>query len=342
MRILYVCTSQIKRILNLEKEFERLSNLTTVWFSIDSYTRTHSYLDKKKDELCNAKYSKEFYAEQEQKFIEIIEEYNPDQILFFDFPISSYISLGTLMWIHRRYSSIVWFIDRCSEDTRYDLYYPYFSKIYTFEPQDVTYLKNKFNINAEYCPVGYNCDYEINKDNCDKTLDIAFIGYPYKNRLQILERVAKFAFDHRLKMAVYGIYYEEKYFWKKRIFKLKYPYLSKFVNNQYVSSKDAAQIYRNAKICLNIHNKSQSGINPRTFEILATGSFEICDFRNSYNDMLKPNNDLVQFSTLEELLEEIQYFLKHDSERNRIAMQGKKTVCPQYSLQHSLKIILKI
>ena len=58
----------------------------------------------------------------------------------------------------------------------------------------------------------------------------------------------------------------------KRHLKL-FPYLL----NHHISSNEMTNIYRRSKVYLNIGAIEHLSLNPRTFEILATGSFQLTD-----------------------------------------------------------------
>ena len=60
--------------------------------------------------------------------------------------------------------------------------------------------------------------------------------------------------------------------------------------NGSVPPETAADIYQRSKICLNIHGNGSTGVNPRTFEILACGAMEMVDVRGDYDSTFPPAN----------------------------------------------------
>ena len=113
----------------------------------------------------------------------------------------------------------------------------------------------------------------------------------------------------------------------------------KYLYNGRIAPECTASLYARSKICLNIHLPAHKGVNPRTFEIMATGSFQIIDEREDYAG-LAPGQDLAVFHSTEDLIEKISYYLAHEEERERIAAHGHAAVLGRYSMEASLNRIL--
>lgn len=201
-----------------------------------------------------------------------------------------------------------------------------------FEPLDIPYLRNLCSKEAYYLPDGYNKEFEFKGINPHPLYDVSFVGYPYLNRLALFDELSELALKNNWQLAFFGPFWEEKYIWKKHFFKIKHPNLSKFVFNGRITPKKAAEIYRNSRICLNIHKENHKGLNNRTFEILATGSFQIMDVRSDYAGLITPGKDLAIYHSAEELKNLIHYYLDHEDERLAIAKNGCKAVTQKLSM----------
>ena len=77
-----------------------------------------------------------------------------------------------------------------------------FSKIYVFEHGDVAYLQ-QMGLLGTYLPVGYN-DAFSNVSPLEKKYDILFIGSPFRNRLQILEKLSFVALEKQWNLKIMG------------------------------------------------------------------------------------------------------------------------------------------
>ena len=76
------------------------------------------------------------------------------------------------------------------------------------------------------------------------------------------------------------------------------------------------------KIMVNYH-LDKNGSNMRDYEVLAMGTFMLSDF--------VPNElkgGMVQYSSFDDLVEKIEYYLKHEEEREAIAKRGREIVAP--------------
>ena len=106
--------------------------------------------------------------------------------------------------------TVCWFVDAVKESEDRE-YLPYYDRVFVFEKRDVVCLRNHHNIEAMYCPVGYNSAYEYTEKRQEKDIDIVFVGSPFKNRLRILEEFCMHGTLNHWKVAIYGPFYEKKY-----------------------------------------------------------------------------------------------------------------------------------
>ena len=99
------------------------------------------------------------------------------------------------------------------------------------------------------------------------------------------------------KMLIYGHFWHNKHGYQRIIgalkFKNKYPALFSYINNSYITPVEANELYGKSKICINIHQDIHLGPNPRTFEILGNGNFQLCDNQDFTGIDLIDKQDLV-------------------------------------------------
>ena len=91
----------------------------------------------------------------------------------------------------------------------------------------------------------------------------------------------------------------------------------------YVSAEQRRKEYSQAKIGWNLHN-SVGPVNLRFFSLLANGVLQICDNKCRIGQILKLNEEILGFDTMEECIDLTRYYLKNDDERRRIAANGLK------------------
>lgn len=85
----------------------------------------------------------------------------------------------------------------------------------------------------------------------------------------------------------------------------------------------------------------ESGIPQRIFDIMSVGGFVLTNEQEEIEELFTPGVDLVTFQSLDEMKDKIGYYLSHERERIRIAMNGYQKVRDYYSYPHQLTTILK-
>ena len=95
---------------------------------------------------------------------------------------------------------------------------------------------------------------------------------------------------------------------------------------------DMVSFINRAKIVLNIHRGPLPDTENRVHEVLGCGAFLL-------TEQLPPEDpfserDLVQFSSAEDMVEKIGYYLTHDEEREAIARRGHETALEGHTYMH--------
>lgn len=103
------------------------------------------------------------------------------------------------------------------------------------------------------------------------------------------------------------------------------------------------EIIRTSKVNLNITLRSiKTGIPLRALDIMSNGGFLITNYQEEMFWYLEPEKDFVFYSDIEELVDKAKYYLKHDNERERIALQGCERVRKEFSYRTQLVKMLEI
>ncbi|MCR5216666.1 MAG: glycosyltransferase [Lachnospiraceae bacterium] len=91
--------------------------------------------------------------------------------------------------------------------------------------------------------------------------------------------------------------------------------------------QEMPQIFRTSKVNLNLTARSiTSGIPLRVLDILGAGGFCVSNYQEEILEYFEDGKDLVLFSSKEELLEKVDYYLNHDEKRRQIAQNGHSSV----------------
>ncbi len=98
--------------------------------------------------------------------------------------------------------------------------------------------------------------------------------------------------------------------------------------------KEAPYIFYNSKINLNITSRTiESGIPQRVFDILGSGGFCLTNYQSEIAQYFEDGEELVMYTSLEDLLRKTEYYLQHEEERKRIAQKGYLKVKNEFSLK---------
>lgn len=90
---------------------------------------------------------------------------------------------------------------------------------------------------------------------------------------------------------------------------------------------EAPYVYSNSKINLNITLRSiQTGIPLRAFDIMGNGGCLLTNYQEDFLEYFEPDKDLIMYGSQDEALEKIEFYLKNDTIREKIAHSGFQKV----------------
>ena len=86
-------------------------------------------------------------------------------------------------------------------------------------------------------------------------------------------------------------------------------------------------VFNNSRINLNITLRSiKSGIPLRAMDICGAGGFLLSNYQADFYDYFTPGEDIVLYESIDDMLSKCKYYLTHDSERERIAKNGRARI----------------
>lgn len=110
-----------------------------------------------------------------------------------------------------------------------------------------------------------------------------------------------------------------------------------------VGFDESMNIFRSTKINLNITLRSiESGVPLRVFDIMGAGGFVLSNWQPEIPELFEEGKEIATFRTPEEMLEKADYYLNHEEERLKIALNGYRKVKEYYTFEHQLKKIIAI
>lgn len=197
----------------------------------------------------------------------------------------------------------------------------YYDRAFFYEKTDLEVVSSQ---NSSFLPMAYdsNIYYPL---EMERDIDIVFVGRMYEQRKEILSEIID-AFPER----TIHIWSKEWNWYNPLLlyeYKFKRRALSRRMANRDIPPSESNIEYNRAKICLNIHSSQQvHSLNPRTFEILGAGGFQVVDHKEMVDDRFSTRDELVTYSSIDELVDIVGYYLDNEEERERIAKNGYEKV----------------
>ncbi len=292
--------------------------------------RSFIRLTKKKEYYYHPKYTKDVSR--------AIRKISPDIILVVGFSYS-HINRKTLLKLKKElgFKLFLWDTESgnmLSNIKKLDFYLkneiPLYDRVFSFSKSLTTYMNGLGHENVSFLPYGLN---PIEQDTGEKkSNDLLFVCTPNIRRLHFLEKLK----NHDLK--VHGKYW-------KRYTSIMSKQLSEKMSYEDIWSKELYKLVARSKIILNINShlwsSFESGVNLRIFETLALKGFLLTDYCEELNDVFKLGHEIETFKTSEEMIDKIDYYLKHDNERKQIAKNGHARFMKDYTWEARLKLFAK-
>lgn len=232
--------------------------------------------------------------------------------------------------------SIRWFSDyeppliaaQCS--CAFDVTYQHYDVLFTSLPTHVAKFK-ALGVRAEYLPLAF--DPRMLKDCGERSIDIGFVGGLGKDLFwnagtDTLEAVAR-AF--RGKFSWWG--------YKRNLESI--PLLESWWGEKW--GRDMYEIYGKSKIVVNRHGEVSQGYanNLRMFEATGMGAMLITEDAPNIRELF-PEDAIVTYTDPDDLCRKIDYYLKDDRERAKIAKRGQDWTLTHHTYRIRMKRVSEV
>jgi spore maturation protein CgeB len=251
-----------------------------------------------------------------RRLLAVARRWRPDIVLWLN---PSAMWAETLAQLNRISHTVLWAEESLASILVPQSHWDLFRTVAVFEPADCLTLPK-----AHYLPYGYDPDV-YHPLNLPAQYDVLFVGSAHASRIDVLDRVARCCGEWRLRFAVAGPSYRQEVARRGRVLARDYPALAAaVVHHGEVGHAAINRLYNQSRIILNLHHpQSRMGVNPRVFEILATGRMQVVDAHERLATLFAPNRDLTVYRSDEELLDHLHHFCTHEAERECIAASGR-------------------
>ncbi|MBJ9992283.1 glycosyltransferase family protein [Paenibacillus sp. S28] len=175
--------------------------------------------------------------------------------------------------------------------------------------------------------------------------DVSFIGSAYWNRIGFFDPIIDRLMQHNT--VFNGI-------WWDRLPQYT-AYQDRIELNKWMGPAETAEAYNGSKIVINLHRSHEDDTvnnnaikipaaspNPRTFEISACATLQLSDSRSDLAKFYTPGVEIETYSSPEELLYKIEYYLAHEEERRQIALNALERTFRDHTYGKRLNEMLTI
>lgn len=222
---------------------------------------------------------------------------------------------------------------------------PHYDYVFTLESACVPLYRDLGCPQVHYLPLGVNPAFTRHVKADDKYChDICFVGSAFWNRVAFFDQIADYLAGRQVKIIGY---------WWDRL--SNYAKLASKIDDVWLSPEETAKHYSGSKIVINLHRTADDpthnsnsalvpaqSVNPRLFEIAACATFQLVDDRPELPSLYTPGYDIATFTTPGELVNQIEYYLKHEEERREIARRGLHRTVHEHTYRKRLQQLLGI
>ena len=198
--------------------------------------------------------------------------------------------------------------------------------------------KERWAKKAEFIPLWlyyhkFDENWKVTYDNRD--IDIVYVWWLYFKKLLRIFRLKKHFGD---RMQIYGRGWISPLKWKNILFSILLWWYNVGEIKPLNTQEEFIEIYQRTKIWFNLHQ--EYGLtNARMYELPANWVMQICDNEKWLWKLFELGKEVIWYTTLNEAIDKIEYYLKHDEERIRIAKAGNKKV-QEYRIEKCFEKIL--
>jgi len=295
------------------------------------------------------------YTRMNQKLLEIAEREKPD-ICFFVL-LQGFLEKETVKRItdNPEITTINWFTDDHWAFDRFSKHWaPFFNWVITTDLNSFSRYKNMGYGNVIRSQWAFN-HFLYSCPNLPKVYDVSFVGMRHGNRGEIIKKLNQ----NGIKVECFGNGWPKgKVSLKEmnRIFSQTKINLNFSNSSVKISPRHISKVFLKRRVdkLIKIDNpknwinnvksllaKNKKQIKERNFAVPASGSFLLTDYIEDLKEYYKIGKEIVCFKDIKDLVYKINYYLKHDEERESIARNGYERTIRDHTYENRFNEIFK-
>jgi spore maturation protein CgeB len=277
-----------------------------------------------------------------RRLLASVEEHAPD--LMFTFLFTDQFDPEVIRSITDRGRTVTfnWFAD---DHWRFDNFTRYWAPLFSFvSTTDIDAL-------PKYRSIGYDrallTQWGANpgiyrKKNLPLTYDVSFVGQSYGDRSAVMRRLR----SSGIPVVVRGTGWNNRWWhrYARRAGLLSQDRIERIANETRIDQDGMIDLFNRTKVNLNLSTSSQPGANQikgRNFEIPACGGFQLTGTASRLEEFFLPDREIVLYRTVDDMIERIRHYLKHDDERQAIADAGYARVMRDHTYEARFRTLFR-
>lgn len=222
----------------------------------------------------------------------------------------------------------------------------HYDYVFTLERNCIDFYRGLGCCQVHYLPFGVHLDhYRPTIMRSPVTRDVSFIGSAYMNRVEFFRPLMPELMQFNT--VFNGI-------WWDRLPEAPL-YGDRIEIGKWMSPQETAVAYSGSKIVINLHRSHMDELvnnntllipaaspNPRTFEIAASGTLQLCDAREDIASFYKPGEEIEIFSNPQEMMDKIRFYLTHEEERRAVVLKAFERTLRDHTYKKRLGQLLAV
>ncbi len=233
-------------------------------------------------------------------------------------------------------ATAMWFVEDFRLFTYWRAFAPYYDVFAVIQKEPLLGELDQMGVRSLYLPMAartdLHCPLQLDAASLRRFgSDVSFLGAGYPNRRLAFRQLMDYDFK------IWGSDWEGETALKSLI----------QADGARISTEDSIKIFNATTVNINLHSSVHTNslvshgdfVNPRTFEVAACGAFQLVDQRALLADLFT-EDELVTFTSMESLRENIAYFLAHPKERNAYTERARARVLAEHTYVHRMDSLL--
>ena len=233
---------------------------------------------------------------------------------------------------------VMWFVEDCRRFQAWKEIARYYDYMFLIQEEVFPGLVEQAGAgSAKYLPVAceprIHCPLELSDEDKGRWGSaLSHVGAGYNNRKQVFASLVNYDFK------IWGTEWPDTFPFNKLVQE----------KGRRLSPEEYVRVFNASDVNINLHSSAERDgvdpkgdfVNPRTFELAASGAFQLVDRRTLLPPMFKYDEELGVFSDRRELEEKIDFYLANPEERSKVSERARLRALSEHTYEQRIRSML--